>query len=55
MSKLTKDEKEDAKRLYKEWEDALAEESDAASRATLAEDQLQELGIDPNSPPDWLI
>lgn len=52
--KLTKEQKEEARKMYREWEEASNDEQEAASIVNLKEEELNQLGLDPNDPPKWL-
>lgn len=41
------EDREEIERLLKEYRDAIAEEEDAASRASLLADELRDLGVEP--------
>lgn len=51
---LDEEQKEDCKRIWRDYEEALEEENEAASRAAQAATELETAGIDVNYPPDWI-
>ena len=48
---LDEEQLEEAKRLVTEWHDAADEYQEASSKLSAIEQQLEDLGVDPNNPP----
>lgn len=54
MCELDEDQREDARVLYNDWQDAIQRENGAASEASTYEGELRDLGVDVDNPPSWI-